>query len=335
MDANFPNLCSCVNLRFKKQSGSQEGVAHDVERGGAAEPDFEGEGALVQEHREAIRGAGAGLVGGQEERSAAGGVNGIVNEVSRAEERDGDGRNAAELEGRGGHAQGGGVDDEIDVRELAGERGIVPRDGLEARHGAGNAGLAELRGELGCEGLGALEGAIDQDEAGAAFDGALDGDGPPGAAPCAQDEDAKIAEIDAEIGADGADEAGAVCAETEELAAINDDGIDAARAAGLRIDVVHEGERGGLVGDGHVCADEIAPGEKAQGLGQFLREDMEADVGGGDAGGGEGGIVHLRGARMGDGIAEHRETNGGRLGGPVAEIGEGVNVFWHGRAYRV
>jgi hypothetical protein len=40
-----------------------QGAAHDIQGGGAVEPDFEREGALVEEEGEAVGGAGAGGFG--------------------------------------------------------------------------------------------------------------------------------------------------------------------------------------------------------------------------------------------------------------------------------
>ena len=86
------------------------------------------------------------------------------------------------------------------------------------------------------------------------------------------------------------------------------------------------------MGDGDVCTDEIALAQEAEGLGQLAGEDVKAGIARGDAGRLEGGVLHLGGAGMGDGIADDRETDGRGIaggGGPVAEIvknegGQGV-----------
>src|SRR5215472_1500843 len=62
-----------------------EGATHDFDGGRLAGPDFEGFGALIEEHAEAIGGAAASCFRGFEERGFRGTIDHVVNGGSATE----------------------------------------------------------------------------------------------------------------------------------------------------------------------------------------------------------------------------------------------------------
>jgi hypothetical protein len=85
--------------------------------------------------------------------------------------------------------------------------------------------------------------------------------------------------------------------------------------------------------DCDIGTDEVVLGQKPERLGELGGGDVEPGVGGIDARGAQGGIVHLRRAGVGNRIANDGEADGGSIagggGGPIPEIGQGVDGFGH------
>ena len=106
-------------------------MAHDFEWGGAVEPDFEGEGTLVEEHGEAV-GAACACGGGFFDQSrGASGIHGVIDKQVGSEKRWGDDRGV-----EAAHAEGGGIDEDVGVFQFALECGLLEGDGGEAFDGA-------------------------------------------------------------------------------------------------------------------------------------------------------------------------------------------------------
>lgn len=294
-------------------TGGSEGGTHGGQWGGATGPDFPGEGALVEEHGAAVGGAGAGFLGGAEESGAGGFVDGVVNAEVGLEDAGGEDGGIG-----GAQAGGGAVDDEVDGVKLAGEGSFVKGQGFEADIGTLEFGGVEAGGEALGKGLGFFGGAIGDDEAFAAFEGALVGDGLADAAG-AEDEDAEVADVEAEVLTDGADPAGAIGAEADEAAGVVEHGVDRAGGGGSGVAFVHQIFHGGLMGDGAVPAGEGFGAEGADHVGELVGGDFEAAVLGGECGVFEGGELDGGGEGVGDGVAEDAVERG--LGGEGIKIG--------------
>jgi len=267
--------------------GLIQGAAHGVEGGGAVEPDFEGEGALVEEEREAVGGAGAGALGVFEEAGDLWAVDHVIDHEVGGEDC---GRNEAGVGAL--HAERGGVDDEVGAGELFAQGGFFQRDDGDAVFGAFEAvGGEELGGALG-DVVGFIFSAIDEDEAWAFFEGALQRGGGTGTAAGAEDHDAEVTEVEGEDFADGADKAGAVGVESGGAGAVEKEGIDRAELAGGVVEFGAEFEGFEFVGDGEVESEEVSAAGEVDGCGEVFRRAFDfgvADVG---AEGFEGRVVH-------------------------------------------
>ncbi len=118
-----------------------------------------------------------------------------------------------------------------------------------------------------------------------------------------------------------------------ELPAFDYHSIDTPCPAGLRLDFVHEGKSRGLVRNGDIGADEIALGQEAERLGQFLGMDMQPGVGRADAGGRSAALCICGEREWATGSPNTERRMGGASaggdGGPVAEIGQGIDVLGH------
>ena len=209
-------------------------------------------------------------------------------------------------------SQRGSVDDEVDVFEFALECIVFPGNSNEALVGALEAFFLEVRLQLGGESGGFFGGAIDENEALAVLDGALDGHRFAGTAAGAENKDAQVAEIDGEFVANGAEEARAVAVESDELSSIDDDGVDRADFSCEIVHFIHRFEGARLVRDRDVGAEEALLRKEAQGVLKFARLDMETNVLAIDSGGGESGIVELGGERVFG--PDRRRRRGGRAG---------------------
>ena len=284
----------------------------------------------MEEEGEAVGGACSVVGGFLEEAGLRGAVDGVVNEVVGLEAGAGEGGGVGAFE-----ADGGGIDDEVDVIALGVEFGRVEGEDAEAITGAFEAIGGEVGGEALGEGGELVEGAVDEDEVFAAFECALGGNGLSGAAAGADDHDAEVLHIDEELLVDGADEAGAVGVEAEGVGAVEEDGVDRAEGSGIGVDVGAGVEGLELVGDGDVGADELEFAETLEGLVDLAGFHLEADVAEARVVGVEGGLVELGGEGVGDGMAEDGEAGGllraGVEVGAGGEIPEGVEVlhaFW-------
>ena len=287
---------------------------------------MEGEDALVEEKGEAVGGAGAVVGGVLEEAGLRGAVDGVVDEVVGLDAGAGEGGGVGAFE-----ADGGGIDDKVEMVALGVEFGRVEGEDAEAITWA----FETIRGEVGGEALGEggelVEGAVDEDESFAAFEGALGGNGLSGTAAGADDHDAEVLHIDEEFLVDGADEAGAVGVEAEGVGAVEEDGVDRSEGPGIGVDVGAGGEGFELVGDGDVGADEVEFAEALEGLVDLPGFHFEADVAEACLVVVEGGLVELWGEGVGDGVAEDGEAGGllraGVEVGAGGEIPEGVEVL--------
>jgi hypothetical protein len=79
-----------------------------------------------------------------------------------------------------------------------------------------------------------------------------------------------------------------------ELAVTEGEGVDGSEAAGGGVEVIDSVEGFEFVGDGDVNAEEPGVGEFGEGLFDLTGRDLNADVGGEDAGSGERWVMHLR-----------------------------------------
>jgi len=310
--------CQC---HFSDSGGGLiQGAAHGVEGGGAVEPDFEGEAALVEEEGEAVGGAGASAPGVFEEAGDGWAVDHVIDH-----EVGGDDGGREEARVGALHAEGGGVDDEVGAGELFAEGGVFEGDDGDAVFGAFEAvGGEELRGAAGNV-VGFLFGAIDEDEARAFLECALQGGGGTGPAAGAEDHDAKVAEVEGEDFADGADEAGSVGIEAGSAGAVEEEGVDGAELTGGVVEFRAEFEGLELVGDGEVESEEIGAAGEVDGFVEVFRRAFDFGVADAGAEGFEGRVVHGGGEGVLDGGAEDGEADFG--GDGAAAFGAGAEVF--------
>lgn len=280
----------------------------------------------MEEEGESV--GGSGTVAGSllEEPGLRGAVDGVVDEVVRLQAGAGEGGGVGAFE-----ADGGGVDDQVDVVGFGGKvRGVEGEDAQPVA-GAFEAFGGEVGGESFGEGLDFFDGAVDEDESFAAFEGALGGDGLSCPAAGADDHDAEVFDIDDEVFVDGADETGAVGIEAEGIVAVEEDRVDGAEGPGVGIDFGAGVEGFEFVGDGDVGTDEVEFTEFLEGFADFAGFHFEADVAHVGPGLVEGGLMELWGERVGDGVAEDGDAGGlvhpGVEVGPGDEVFEGVNVL--------
>ena len=264
-----------------------QGAAHDIQWGGAVEPDFESEGALVEEEGEAVGGAGAGGFGVFEEAGDRWPVNHVIDHEVGGEDGGGDEAGVGAL-----NAEGGGVDHEVGAGELFAEGGFFERDDGDGILGAFEAvGVEELGGALG-DVVGFVFGAVDEHEARTFFQGALQGGGGTGTAAGAEDHDAEVAEVEGEDFPDGADESGAVGVKAGGAGAVEEEGVDRAELAGGVVEFGAEFEGFEFVGDGEVESEEVGATGTIDGFGEVLRRAFDLGVADIGAEGFEGRVVH-------------------------------------------
>jgi hypothetical protein len=168
---------------------------------------------------------------------------------------------------------------------------IIPGNGGDILDGTEHGHLgAQFTGKE----IGLFGGAIGKYEAPTAFEGALDSDGASGTAASTEDEYSEITQVSLKGFFDTAEEAGAVGVVTVELPVTEGEGVDGSEAAGGGVEVIDSVEGFEFVGDGDVDAEEPGVGEFGEGLFDLTGRDLNADVGGGDAGSGERWVMHLR-----------------------------------------
>ena len=79
-----------------------------------------------------------------------------------------------------------------------------------------------------------------------------------------------------------------------QLTVAQGEGVDGSEASSSGIEVIDRVEGFEFVGNGDVDAEEPGVGEFGEGLFDLTGRDLDADVGGGDAGSGERWVMHLR-----------------------------------------
>jgi len=276
----------------------------------------------VEEEGEAVGGAGAGGFGVFEKAGDRWAVNHVIDHEVGREDGGGDEAGVGAL-----HAERSGVDHEVGAGELFAEGGFFERDDGDGILGAFEAvGVEELGGALG-DVVGFVFGAVDEDEARAFLERALQGGGGTGTAAGAEDHDAEVAEVEGEDFTNGADESGAVGVEAGGAGTVEEEGVNRAELAGGVVEFGAEFEGGEFVGDGEVESEEVGATGTIDGFGEVLRRAFDLGVAEVGAEGFEGRIVYGGGKRVLDGGAEDGEADFGREGsvafGAGAEVVEG------------
>lgn len=268
--------------------GIQKTLAHDFKWGGTVEPVFEREGSLVQKEGESVGGFGSGAQGVGDQRcgGAISAIDHVEHEVMRAEGTGWDQACVIRL-----HAEGGGVDDEVDVLQLGVEMLIIPGNGGDVLDGAEHGHLgAQFTGKE----IGLFGGAIGKHEAPTAFEGALDSDSASGTAAGTEDEYSEITQVSLKGFFDASKKPGAVGVVTVQLTVAQGEGVDGSEASSSGVEVIDRVEGFEFVGNGDVDAEEPGVGEFGEGFFDLTGRDLDADVRGGDAGSGERWVMHLR-----------------------------------------
>ena len=255
-----------------------EGAAHDFDGGRLAGPDFEGFGALIEEHAESVGGAAACGLCGFEERGFGWTIDHVVNGGGAIEGKLGcvEGQGIGRLE-----AKGGGVEDEFDGAGRVADR--YARRGLE---------IAQFVGE----GLGFWDGSVDEEEFQVVIESELEGSGASGSSG-AEHEDFFAVEFKAELFTEGADEGvgvGVKAVGTDfgrrvgkfsegtpmsgGVFGFEADGVDGAPTTGGVVEGVDEVEGEEFVWDGEVEADEAHGFGAVDGGAQVIGGDIESEV---------------------------------------------------------
>lgn len=79
-----------------------------------------------------------------------------------------------------------------------------------------------------------------------------------------------------------------------QLTVAQGEGVDGSEASSSGVEVIDRVKGFEFVGNGDVDAEEPGVGEFGEGFFDLTRRDLDADVGGGDAGSGERWVMHLR-----------------------------------------
>mgnify|MGYP006086615991 CR=1 FL=1 len=175
------------------------------------------------------------------------------------------------------------------------------------------------------------EGAVDEDESLAAFEGALGGDRLSGTSAGADDHDAEVFDIDQKVFVDGADESWPVGVKAEGVVAVEKDGVDGAEGSGVGVNFRAGVECFKFVWNGDVDADEVEFAEFLECRADISGLHLEADVAHACTSGVEGGLMQLGGEGVGDWVAEDGDPGGlirARVEvGSADEVFQGVDVF--------
>src|SRR5438094_2088001 len=173
------------------QTSVRQRVAHRIDWRFAIEPDGKGERTLVQQHRQSIHTAGAGLVGGAKERRAAWATDRIENHVMRPEQPRRNRRWIARI-----RSERCRINEKIDMRKLRTQCRFVPRHCFEARHGTKHPGPSKKRFQSLRERLRFFARTIDEDKAFTILERALPCNGMARPAARANYHHAQIANVD-------------------------------------------------------------------------------------------------------------------------------------------
>ncbi len=255
----------------------------------------------MEKHREAIGPPRPPLGGSLEEGGDGRTVDQIVGEEAGAEDRGGHRRGLALLQPGGGR-----IDDQIDPLGHLGQGTGLPAD-LLRRVGGGN----PTGGEPVEESLGLRLGPVGQEDPGPGGGGVKE-EGLAGAAR-AENQQAPILQGEAEGCADGRFPSRAVSAVAHEVEAVPDHGVDRARLRGARLAAVDPLEHRQFVRHGDVparIAERAQPGDAA---GKFFPGELNRHIAARHLQRVERRLLHRRGERMADGMAQHRVIRNARL----------------------
>jgi len=320
--------------RRTARSGSRlvQGATHDIQGRGAVEPDFEGECALMEEERQSVGGAGAGVFGVFEEAGDGRAVNHVIDHEVGGEDGGGDEARVGAL-----HAEGCGIDDQVGAGELLAQGGFLQRDDGDGILGSFEAvGVEQFRDSPG-DVVRFVFGPVDEDEARAFFQRALQGGGRTGATAGAEDHDAEVAEVEGEDFPDGANEARSVGVEAGGPGAVEEQGVDRAELAGGVVEFGAEFEGFEFVGNGEVESEKVRAAGRFDRFGQVLGRAFDFGVADGGTEGLQGRVVHDGRERVFDRGTEDGETDLGRdraaapgAGFEVREGEGGLSEVGHG-----
>ena len=273
----------------------------------------------MEKEGEAVGGAGAGGFGVFKKAGERWAVNHVIDHEVGGEDGGGDEAGVGAF-----HAEGGGIDHEVGAGELLAQSGCFEWDDGDGILGAFEAvGVEEFGGALG-DVVGFVFGAVDEHEARAFLERALQGGGGTGTTAGTEDHDAKVAEVEGEDFTDGADEAGAVGVESGGAGTVEEEGIDRTKLAGGVVEFGAEFEGGEFVRDGEVESEEVGATGTIDGFGEVLRRALDLGVAEVGTEGFEGRVVHGGGKRVLDRGAEDGEADFGREG--AAAFGAGAEV---------
>ena len=266
----------------------------------------------MQQHRKTIRAARSDSVSGEQQRRAGGGVNRVVDQMTRAEQFRGNWRRLACL-----HAERRAVDDEVGLRKM---RGIGAFADGQIFSGKKCAEFRDERPEF-------FQRPIHEHDARTFLKRTLHRDRPPSTATRAQHHHTQIAQLRAEFRAHRAYESGAVRVVTGQLVPLDHHRVHHADPARVLIGAIDQRERGEFVRDGAIHADETLARQQTKRLRQLLRADMQPRIARSDPAFRQRRIVHRRRRGMRHGVAEDREPQRRLLHRPRAQILDRINFL--------